>query len=181
MALLWWGEVLPTFSSNVLPSPTNCLTPRSISLSETFLIYSASGKGSHPRPLWLPKISQVHPVMFRKHPFCCLARHGTRRNDNRRTIDHAGFVQLRCDLQIGHNQVFGHQSCSPFTHSKLSLQPACQNSIKCFTQYSWDQSVSSCHNSKSFLEIHRVSKFILAYVKLSLWYPQTFLKLKLPI
>ena len=42
------GEVLPAFSSNVLPSPTNCLTPRPLSLSEMFRHTTLAAKGHIP-------------------------------------------------------------------------------------------------------------------------------------
>jgi hypothetical protein len=41
-------EVLPTFSSNVLPSPTNRLTPRPLSLSEEFRHTKPAARGHIP-------------------------------------------------------------------------------------------------------------------------------------
>ena len=85
------GEVLPTFSSNVLPSPTYSLTPRPLSLSETF---------RHTKPAARGQIPEDRCSYLKSRNFTLSCSPSTRtaaspgRNDNRRTI----LVLLSCDM-----------------------------------------------------------------------------------
>jgi hypothetical protein len=124
------GKVLRTFSNNVLLSPTNCLTPRPSSLSETFRYTKPAAKGHIPQDRCGYLKSRTFTLSCSPSPRIAVPP-GMAHDVT--TTDYPGVVKLRCDLQRGHNQVFGHQSFSLFIHAKLSLQPACQNSVKCFT------------------------------------------------